>query len=363
MKKFRIYVYIVFISLVFLLIFHYSIWTQITKHVLLVHDNIYTGDLGRISMYAKSSFPRQSYPSRESVTLEKEHINFQSWYKKKNKVDILTIGDSFSNAATQGTNPFYQDYIATFNNSKVLNINQLSGTVNYLETILVLNNNGLLDEINPTTIIIESVERFSINRFVLDINKSVFKSYDKTVNEFNKLTNPYLAKDENINFINNQNFKALKFNILYNFDDNAFSSNAYKLRLNDNFFTSEDQNSLLFFNGDLESIPKSTVENIKKLNDNFNKLAELLHKKGIKLYFMPAVDKYNLYSKYINKNSYPKSNFFELLRLLPKKYQFIDTKKILRKELDKGVKDLYYSDDTHWSHKASEVIFKKVKFE
>jgi len=102
---------------------------------------------------------------------------------------------------------------------------------------------------------------------------------------------------------------------------------------------------------------------IDKLNNNLNALSKILKKKNIKLYFMPAVDKYNLYSKYIVNNTYPQSIFFEELRKLPKEYTFIDTKTILLEELKKGVKDIYHSDDTHWSYKASEAIFKKVKFE
>ena len=77
---------------------------------------------------------------------------------------------------------------------------------------------------------------------------------------------------------------------------------------------------------------------------------------------MPAVDKYNLYSPYIISNSYPKSILFEYLDTLPKDYIFINTKKILSEQLEKGEKDIFYADDTHWSHKASEVIIKDESF-
>ena len=360
--NYKKYVNIVISSIVLIVIFHFFVWHIFTKHVLLIHDDIYTGDLSRISMYAGSLYPRQSYPSKKSVTLKKEHINFKTYSTGDHKVDILTIGDSFSNAATQGINPFYQDYIATINKCNVLNINELSGTVNYLETILVMNNNGLLDEISPHSIIVESVERFSIDRFALDINTSIYRPYDNVVLELNRQKSMYLDKDEKINFINNQNFKALQYNILYKFNDHAFTSGVYKAELEKGFFTSEDQSTLLFFKGDLISIFKATKMNIKKLNDNFNKVAEILKKKNIKLYFMPVPDKYTMYSKYLKNDDYPESVFFEALRKLPKKYQFIDTKKILLKELEKGVKDLYYPDDTHWSYKASEKIFSQTTF-
>ena len=63
---------------------------------------------------------------------------------------------------------------------------------------------------------------------------------------------------------------------------------------------------------------------------------------------MPCVDKYNLYSDYVVNNPYPRSIFFEKLRMLPKKYFFIDTKAILAAKLCKGEKDVFYADETHW---------------
>jgi hypothetical protein len=48
--------------------------------------------------------------------------------------------------------------------------------------------------------------------------------------------------------------------------------------------------------------------------------------------------------------------FFELLRPQLKEYRFIDTKKLLVEEVNKGEKDVYYSDDTHWSWKAAKKI-------
>lgn len=79
---------------------------------------------------------------------------------------------------------------------------------------------------------------------------------------------------------------------------------------------------------------------------------------------MPAVDKYNLYrDNMLNKEKYPKSDFFEYLEGLKKDYIFIDTKKIFIDELNsKNIIDLYYSDDTHWSYKARELIVDKIEF-
>jgi hypothetical protein len=71
---------------------------------------------------------------------------------------------------------------------------------------------------------------------------------------------------------------------------------------------------------------------------------------------MPAVNKYDLYSDYISDNRQPNDPFFGTIRPLEKNYLFVDTKDILEKELIKGELDIFYSDDTHWSFKASKAI-------
>jgi hypothetical protein len=77
---------------------------------------------------------------------------------------------------------------------------------------------------------------------------------------------------------------------------------------------------------------------------------------------MPPADKYTIYSEYIANNPYPPSTFFELLRPLPKKYIFVDTKAVLSQAVKNGEKDIYYSDDTHWSWKASKLIAESMRF-
>jgi hypothetical protein len=78
---------------------------------------------------------------------------------------------------------------------------------------------------------------------------------------------------------------------------------------------------------------------------------------------MPAIDKYDLYYDYIiHKEKYPANPLFEKLQKEPKEYIFINTKQLFREQLQKNTKDLYFADDTHWNHKASEVISKSSYF-
>ena len=78
--------------------------------------------------------------------------------------------------------------------------------------------------------------------------------------------------------------------------------------------------------------------------------------------FLVCPDKYTLYAPYIKvANIPPSSSFFDLMEQQGnKRYMFIDTKKILEKEISKGVKDVYWADDTHWSARSAEIVAKKI---
>ncbi len=165
-----------------------------------------------------------------------------------------------------------------------------------------------------------------------------------------------------VSFINQGNLDCLLYNFLRIFSPNGYFLRTYLVDLSESLFSVENDKKLLFYHHDIAKIANSNDMTISALNKNLNTLAEILKKKNIRLYFMPAVDKYDLYSDYIVNNRYPKSIFFEKLRLLPKKYTFIDSKRILAREVSKGEKDIFYADDTHWSWKASKRIFEEVRF-
>lgn len=327
------------------------VWNFFTKQFL-VSDKQMIGDLGRTSYSLNSLAKRKS-----GINLTKRHIDFNLDSKR---AEIITVGDSFSNGGAGGLNPYYQDYIATNYNKIVMNIKPLDSQ-GYIETILILSNSGILNELGVKVIILESVEREVLRKYSKTINWDVYKDKEYIYKNLSKKN-----YDNNISrpfFINNLNYNSLLYNLLYKYDDNAFFSKVYKTQLSKELFTAIDSETLLFFNDDLSSLSSYDISNISLINDNLNRLQRELKKKNIKLYFMPVVDKYNLYSKYIINNDYKENIFFELLRNLQKDYVLIDTKSILRELTDKGVKDVFYSDDTHWGFKASEEIFKQVKFQ
>lgn len=351
----KLFVQIIFSATTLLFMFNLIIWTFFTKQILSPMASYRVGDLGRLSLQTSSIHFRKE----NNTTLYKQHINSKDWNGEK--IDVLTIGDSYSMGAAGGINPYYQDYISNLFNVKVLNITSIKKT-NYIETILALIDNGLLLQMQPKVIIIESVERSVIERFSTDINWNFIADQKEFYQHF-KNTKNKRYKQTNISIINTGNYDFILNSLHYYLSSKPVqSSKVYKAKLTTHLFSVKASDSLLFYNEDLKNISNSTYNNVITVNQNFNRLAHLLSKQNITLVFMPIVDKYNLYSNYIYNNPFPSSSFFELLRPLQKNYYFVDTKSVLSAFLPEKV-DLFYADDTHWNYLAAEAIIHSIPFE
>ena len=303
-----------------------------------------------------------AYLRKQENSLTKKHLSGCN-YKRGMKIDMITIGDSYSDGGGGGKNPFYQDYIATFHNKTVLNIERLSPTKSILDTILALNNSGVLDEIQPKILILQTGGRAVVKRFSRHVDYDYTLKKENIYKQFSKMTLHDISKypSTNISFINSGNYKFILNSIKYK-KRVCLSNHVCKLKLNKDFFSVKDSDTLEFYQDNVTAIPLVSKENIQKVNHTFNQLAKILQEKNIKLYVMIAVDKFDLYSPYIKTNPFGANKTFEFLRELPKDYTLIDTKKILRKLIKKGKKDIYFADDTHWNYKASETIIKSTTF-
>ena len=379
MNKFKKLTYIWIFFGLFILFFHPIMYYFYVSKVF-PKDNSVVGDLARMT-YSVDLIDKRS----TDIDLQKKHIKYNEYLG--NNVDFITIGDSFSEGASSGKNPYYQDYIASIYNVSVLNIKLFENNKNYIETIYSLLNSGQLEKLGVKYILIESVQRRSLERFAINDmninisnidnfknqilnnqkNDNLIQSHSNEQFEINWIDvfNSIFSKSNNndVSVINNLNLNAFIYNAKFKIKGHGkMAPHVYRELLNKDFFSTEVSRDLLFYDEDLKYLKYESEENIKLLNNNFNLLAKALGEKNIKLIFMPAVDKYNLYSPYIISNSYAKSMFFEYLDTLQKDYIFINSKKILSEQLEKGEKDIFYADDTHWSHKASEVIIKDESF-
>lgn len=354
-KRVSHYRFVRWFVIIFLLFtfFHFLVWQIFTKQLLATKEPLYVGDLARIAYQLDSLQIRKT-----EVKLAKHHIQAPAWDGKA--VDVLSIGDSFSIGGGGGLNPFYQDYIATDYDLRVMNLDRLPKLEDYMENIIIWNNSGLLDAIKPKVIVLESIERLALVRFSHEMdwekNASLSEIYS-AMKQQDRTGYP------SVSMINTANYKYFIYNWMFRFSPSALNySNAYRFELDTPMFTAKADHTLLSYDQDITSLGLVNEGNVQKMNDNLNHLADLLAKKGIRLIFMPVVDKYDLYYDHLVQKPTEKNRFFDILAPLPKRYYFVNTKSTLKELIDHDVKDVFHADDSHWSYKASEKVIGSIPF-
>lgn len=312
------------------------------------------GDLNRIGKISIEKDYRKIFEKEFTKTIRYKKPQ-QLDLKKENNFDVVTIGDSFSLQKKYG----YQNSIAELGNLKILSISDYNGE-NPIEVLNSIVNGNLFEKLKTKYVILESVERsFAIRG--MNINKDNIvniedlrniKTYDDNVK--------YKSKKKEITLeIFQDRMKYFVYNLLYNFDEKAFMSKVYKVKLTKKLFSTQ-KNELLFFEEDINNLIYSNEENIVRLNKELNLLSEKLEKKGVKLIVLPGPDKYDMYYDYIENNKLPKNNFFEYMNEMPKKYIYINSKELLLKHIANGEKDIYFADDTHWSPYGVKIIVEEI---
>jgi hypothetical protein len=336
---------------------NYLVWKLRTEE-LLTDNRGDGGDLARMGYISGVKMPR-----RNAVDLPQRHLEGHEY--RGGPIDLVTIGDSYSHGGGGGRNRYYQDYIATLHNLRVVNLPALKlpgedDEITQLATVVKLANSGWLHERGVKYVLLQSAEWRCIERFA--------RAFDFSLSDDPARLSAFYATNHKkyelpvTGFLNNGNLKWLVQPISYRLFGRDFNKKVYLAELDRDLFSVKDGRTLLFYRDNVKSTPKFTLHDVQSLNNNLNSLADLLEQQGVQLLFMPCVDKFNLYTDYIVGNRHPRSTFFENLRPLPKRYRFVDTKAILAEGLRKGVKDIYYADDTHWSWKASEIIVASKEF-
>ena len=94
----------------------------------------------------------------------------------------------------------------------------------------------------------------------------------------------------------------------------------------------------------------------------FNLLTTKAHERGIAFFLMIPVDKYDIYQDFIVDNPYdhPKRVNEEVREILGDIPEVLLSKYSLQPLIDKGEKDVFLFDNSHWSYKASEVVGKEL---
>lgn len=314
------------------------------------------GDLLKIGYIADLvDYDRKSIFQKE-FSRKKFFTNFSELdFSKRQKFKTMVIGDSFSEQGNFG----FTNYLAESNAGPLLYLDRNLHD-NPLQALVGILNGDLLDSIHIDFIVVQSVERLIGARTEINQNTTI------TIDSLTKLKESlksFVPKSSNTvdKLFSDRILKFVTLNVGFNFDDNAFYSETYIVKTKDRLF-SVDRNNLLFFFDDIRTIEENpTLEIAENLNSQLNAVSAKLLEKGIKLIVLISPDKFRIYyDEIIEKEKYPKPQFFEIFNGLPKNYEFVKSD-VLLKQAIKTKKDIYFYDDTHWSPFAAKLIAEELE--
>jgi len=294
------------------------------------------GALGQIS-FSKSynEYLEQNYLT-DNLAKDTLIVSYEKFYPSKTP-KIFTIGSSFSQKKIYG----YQNYLAHILNDSIINIERNGSN---FETTISLLNSGFIDSSNCKLFILEQVDRGLIWSLDKIDFKMQYKLPQKNENQTEKDTN---EDSELYGFASWIRLRLGYDNPISNYDlkQDCFTHNHFSHKL---FCYHED----IYFDQTKPADIEKAKENLILLN---NKFAE----KGIKLIFLIAADKYDVYRPFMTNESLPIDTTTDGLSNLSN-IHIINTKPILQEMVRNGEKDVYMVNDTHWSYKASEAVAEKI---
>lgn len=298
-----------------------------------------SGDLGKLGLIP---FGYQYEQNLFNDTLDSIYFcNIEKREEINNiHADVLTIGDSFSQQGIIG----YQNYLCR-NGFTVANCDwHIYSGLSPLQYAYNLMNSNCIDSTNVKILVVEKVER----------------EFELAVNNFSiveNINNHVKQKQASGRSKNEWSLARARDFIMYR---TGIKTPVYRANLDSDFFNSDDSRKLYFISADLyhNKMDDDVKEKIIYVTDNLRKMAA---QKGIRLVLLVAVDKYDLYQNHIVSNKYPKKTIMEDLKLIyGNSSDVLLTKEYLLPLIEKGEKDIFLYNDTHWSHKASMQIAKEL---
>ena len=329
MKKFLIKLSYTVIP-VFLLLF------GLTAYVTLFVLPRITGDLGNLALIP--------FDCPDDGTDEMKEVLFKSINKSDSlrdvHADVLTVGDSFSRMGRLG----YQNYLAAQGVS-VANCDRelYENPFQYAYNILDL---GLVDSTNISVLVVQVGERDLVSRSEeFDVDKV-------DMNELNSVVSSNNDGNPNAwSLLRTRDF--LMYRLQW--------SPVYKVTLDKDYFNNKEPRSLYFYCADITNGVNIGDASRQKVQEVFQILTKKAEERGIALLLMFPVDKYDMYQDHIVDNPYPRKTYNEDAReIFGDTPQVLLCKYLLTPLIEKGEKDVFLFDDSHWSIKASEIVGKEL---
>ena len=252
---------------------------------------------------------------------------------KNLETDVLTIGDSFSQQLNSG----YQNYLC----EKGLHVANIfwrlyESPIQYAYNLL---DQDVIDSTRIHTLVVEMIER--------DFETKI-ERFDKNKIEVQR----QYSEDAALPSSDLWSLSRARDYLLYQI---GWVTPIYKETLDMDLFSSDKPRDLYFFRDDIEM--GVSIRHGEKVKQVFDILQEKAEEKGVKLILMIVADKYDIYQNHIVDNPFPVKTINEdLERILGSNTSLLFTKPYLLPFVEKGEKDIYLFNDTHWSYKASKII-------
>ena len=296
-----------------------------------------TGDLGHLALIP---FDCNEDDPNEMKELLFKSINHSDSLKDVH-ADVLTVGDSFSRMGRIG----YQNYLAAQGVSVVNCTRELyENPFQYAYNILDM---GLVDSTNISVLVVQIGERELVSRSEeFDVDKVDMNELDPEPLSISSGGNP-----------NAWSLLRARDYLMYRLN----WSPVYQVTLDRDYFVGKEPRSLYFYCADITNGLNIDAASKVKLLEVYQILTRKAEERGIALLLMLPVDKYDMYQDHIVDNPYPRKTYFEDAREI-----FGDTphvllcKDLLKPLIEKGEKDVFLFDDSHWSIKASEIVGKEL---
>jgi hypothetical protein len=306
-----------------------------------IHSNL-SGDIGNLGQipfghsYLKNF--ESNHPS-QLLIIDTSVSEYNTTYLHKKK-SIINLGDSFSRQGSFG----FHNYLANILKDSIINIiSDKIGT--NIRTAISLINSGIIDSTNCRLLIIERVDRELIESLsALDLS-SKYQSFPNIINTQKTDNN----KDNELYEL----CQWIRLQVNY---ENPIGKN----RLDNDYFTDNKYARELFYYKIDLNFTKLSDYDIDKATDNLKLLNELVAERGIKMIFLIAADKFDVYRPFMTDNTMPIDSTTDKLSEIPD-ICIINTKQMLQDMVRNGEKDVYLVNDTHWSYKGSKAVAEKIK--
>ena len=296
-----------------------------------------TGDLGHLALIPFDCPDDSSDEMKEQLF---KNIN-QSDSLRAVHADVLTVGDSFSRMGRIG----YQNYLAAQGVSVTNCTRELyDNPFQYAYNILDM---GLVDSTNISVLVVQIGERELVSRSEeFDVDKVDMNQLDPEPISNSGGGNP-----------NAWSLLRARDYLMYR----LHWSPVYKVTLDKDYFNNKEPRSLYFYCADITNGLNIDEASKQKVQDVYQILTSKAEERGVALLLMVPVDKYDMYQDHIVDNPYPRKTYVEDAReIFGNTPHVLLCKYLLTPLIERGEKDVFLFDDSHWSIKASEIVGKEL---